>query len=151
MPFSSLSSSSFTNLAFTGKAVAGVSSPITVEIPFTNVPTATFEEWTNLIINVIANNATLNSVLYWKIKHITTTDADFVINPYVGVSGTTSTLQYYDGNFNGTYRTYATFYLSLKNDGILEGNETFAIEIRAGSQTGPLVGTIRIITITDYL
>jgi predicted RecA/RadA family phage recombinase len=77
----------------------------------------------------VANGTTI----YWKIVHITTSDADF------------ATL---NGSFNITNNSGHATTVAVA-DTLTEGSETFYIEYRTGSQSGTLVATSGNYTIND--
>lgn len=90
--------------------------------------------------------------LYWRIKHITTSAADFAAQ-----AG-----QFYSNNWGATaYPSPGSWYnnpygeelgrfgIELLADNTTEGSETFQIEVRESSFSGPVVLTSPIITVSD--
>lgn len=90
--------------------------------------------------------------LYWRIKHITTTAADFS-----EVSGV-----FYSNNWGATaYPSPGPWYINpygeelgrfgifIASDNTTEGNETFQVEVREASLSGPVVLTTPVINISD--
>jgi hypothetical protein len=92
-------------------------------------------EGASVAFNVATTGVPNNTTLYWTLAGGTVTAADF--NP--AVSNGTIVIQ----------NNAATFTLAAKADAITEGNETFAVAIRTGNASGPIVATSPTITIYD--
>lgn len=91
------------------------------------------DEGATLVCNVSANSPSGDGTLYWDISHNTTDAADFT-----AVSGTV-TVSSQSGSFN----------ISAVADNTTEGAETFDINLRTGSASGPVVSQITGVTVND--
>lgn len=91
------------------------------------------DEGATLVCNVSATLPSGDGTLYWDISHVTTDAADFT-----AVSGTV-TVSSQSGSFN----------ISAVADNTTEGAETFDINLRTGSASGPIVSQIAGVTIND--
>ena len=90
--------------------------------------------------------------LYWRIKHITTTAADFAQVSGVFDSNNWGTSAYNPGYswYNNPYgEELGRFGVETIPENITEGTETFQIEIRENSLSGPVVLTSPVISIAD--
>lgn len=167
MPFLSLLSNPSNNLSIAGRPKYGVSAVAQYSFvpspfgPLTNtsipaVPTSIPED------NLGNNSQTfmfyvngINSqgrVLYWTIKHITTTASDFASTS--GYFGSNNWGNNYATSFNYTYahqygEDLGRFSVSMNADLTTEGPETFQVEVRENGYSGPVVLTSSVITITD--
>jgi hypothetical protein len=97
-------------------------------------PSSIFESETRSF-TVKADNARNGTTLYWTIKNITTSDSDFT-----AVSGSFSVT-------NGI----GTFSVLPIAEPIFDPDETFQIEIRTGSISGPVQVTSDIVTVKNQL
>jgi hypothetical protein len=100
---------------------------------YTTSNTASINEGAPFFAYLNTTNVSNGTPIYWSIKHLTTTSADFL-----NQSGTVTIT-------NNT--CHAT--LIVKADNLTEGSERFQVEFRTGSQTGVLVATSGEITIND--
>tara|TARA_Y100000356_G_scaffold31379_1_gene23146 strand:- start:850 stop:1827 length:978 start_codon:yes stop_codon:yes gene_type:complete len=91
------------------------------------------DEGATLVCNVSANLPSGDGTLYWDISHVTTNASDFT-----AVSGTV-TVSSQSGSFN----------ISAVADNVTEGAETFDINLRTGSASGPIVSQITGVTVND--
>ncbi len=91
------------------------------------------DEGATLVCNVSANLPSGDGTLYWDISHVTTNASDFT-----AVSGTV-TVSSQSGSFN----------ISAVADNTTEGAETFDINLRTGSASGPIVSQITGVTVND--
>lgn len=157
MPAISTLSGPSSKLSFTGRSLIGVSSP-TVYMQFPTY-SSQFAEWTFIAFgSQIVFGMQPKTRLYWNIKHITTNSADFKTLPNIpnhyGDHGWLYTIYATGAPAGGTTQmprcVTDALSISIQKDNIAEGNETFAIEYRIGSSTGPVVGTTVNFTITDY-
>jgi hypothetical protein len=90
--------------------------------------------------------------LFWRIKHITTTAADFS-----ETSGTFTSNNWGLSKYNPGYSWYnnpygeelARFGISAIPENVTEGTETFQVEIREASLSGPVVLTSPVISLAD--
>ncbi len=91
------------------------------------------DEGATLVCNVSVNLPSGDGTLYWDIAHNTSNSSDFT-----AVSGTVSVTNQ-SGSFN----------ISAVADNTTEGSETFDINLRTGSNSGPIVSTVVGVTIND--
>lgn len=91
------------------------------------------DEGATLVCNVSANLPSGDGTLYWDIAHNTTNASDFT-----AVSGTV-TVSSQSGSFN----------ISAVADNTTEGAETFGINLRTGSASGPIVSQVTGVTVND--
>jgi hypothetical protein len=92
-----------------------------------------FDEGTSLAVTVSTTNVQDATTLYWTVNHGTTAAADFTAE---------------SGSFTITSNS-GSFNVEAVADLTTEGSETFSIELRTGSITGPIVHTSSTITIND--
>lgn len=92
-----------------------------------------FDEGTSLAVTVSTTNVQDSTTLYWTVNHGTTATADFTAE---------------SGSFTVTSNS-GSFNVEAVADTTTEGAETFTIELRTGSITGPIVDTSSTITIND--
>lgn len=168
MPFLSLLTNSATNFGLTGNALRGataraiykfVPSPFGGYFGQTNtlpaVPSSikeTNEGFNDQTFMFYVNG--INSAgrpLYWKIKHITTTDADFQATS--GFFGSNNWGNNYAGSLSFQYlheygEELGRFGIDMVADGTTEGNETFQVEIREHPTLDPVL-TSSVITVQD--
>ena len=162
MPFISLLTNSATNFGVTGNALRGVtaagiynfvSSPFTggTPVPSTIKETNTGNNDQTFVFYVNGINSA-GRMLYWTIKHITTSTADFY-----GDSGSFASNNWGNAGVTQLSPSYAHQYgeelgrfgIDMVGDSITEGPETFQVEIRESSITGQVVLTSSVITVTD--
>ena len=167
MPFLSLLSNPSNNLSIAGRPKYGVSAVAQYSFvpspfgPLTNtsipaVPESIPED------NLGSNNQTfmfyvngINSqgrILYWTIKHITTTASDFASTS--GFFGSNNWGNNYATSFSASYahqygEDLGRFSVSMNADSTTEGPETFQVEVRENGYSGPVVLTSSVITIND--
>jgi hypothetical protein len=81
--------------------------------------------------------------LYWTVRSTSgnVNASDIVSGVISGTSNITLT-----GDIGGS-----SFTLSMRQDGITEGNETFVVDLRTDSITGPIVATSSPVTISDFI
>jgi hypothetical protein len=81
--------------------------------------------------------------LYWTVRSITgnVNESDIVSGTISGTSNITLT-----GDIGGS-----SFSLTMLQDGVTEGDETFVVDLRTDSITGPVVATSSIVTISDFI
>jgi hypothetical protein len=81
--------------------------------------------------------------LYWTVRAISgnVTASDIVSGEISGTSNITLT-----GDIGGS-----SFTLSMLQDGVTEGNETFVVDLRTDSINGPVVATSSAVTISDFI
>ena len=91
------------------------------------------DEGATLVCNVSVNLPSGDGTLYWDIAHNTSNSSDFT-----AVSGTVSVTNQ-SGSFN----------INAVADNTTEGAETFDINLRTGSNSGPIVSTVVGVTIND--
>jgi hypothetical protein len=90
--------------------------------------------------------------LFWRIKHITTTAGDFYENSGTFISNNWGLSKYNPGYswYNNPYgEELARFGISTIAENVTEGTETFQVEIREASLTGPVVLTSPVISLAD--
>lgn len=90
--------------------------------------------------------------LYWTIKHITTTAADFVTTSGLFASNNWGTSVYNPGYswYNNPYgEELGRFGIEVIAENTTEGTETFQVQIREASYSGPVVLTSPVISIAD--
>jgi hypothetical protein len=95
---------------------------------------ATGELGTPVTWRVVADSATEGTTLYWSIEHISTSPADF--------SAT-------EGSFTINDTFVGAFTITTLADGVPEGNEQYKINVRTGSQLGPVVLTTTVTIVGD--
>jgi len=105
--------------------------PVTYQ--FANYPVSV-DEGKLGIFNLQTTSIPQGTTLYWTILHGTTDSSDFF-----AVSDSFTI----DGSGNGGFTVYPT------GDSLTEGPETFQVEIRTGSITGPVQLTSPLITVND--
>jgi hypothetical protein len=79
----------------------------------------------DVTITFRANSLLTTSTLYWTINHGSTSPTDFVAN---------------SGSF-ATTQGSGTFTVRLIRDFLTEGPETFSVQVRTGSTSGPIIAT----------
>jgi len=90
--------------------------------------------------------------LFWRIKHITTTAMDFSTTSGTFISNNWGTSVYNPGYswYNNPYGDeLARFSIDIIPENITEGTETFQVQIRENSLSGPVVLTSPVISIAD--
>lgn len=109
-------------------------------------PTYTFasfvsqvNEGTTTTYYVNTTNVPATTTLYWTIKHITTSNADFASSVVSGSFAVSGNMTLGLGSFT----------VSTLDDALTEGVETFQIEIRTVSTSGSVVLTSTAISIVD--
>jgi len=105
--------------------------PVTYQ--FANYPVS-IDEGKLGIFNLQTTSIPQGTTLYWTILHGTTNSSDFF-----AVSDSFTI----DGSGNGGFTVYPT------GDSLTEGPETFQVQIRTGSITGPVQLTSPLITVND--
>lgn len=126
----------------TSGAVIGSSAEITLTdtslTPVFTAETTTFEEPQSSSYTV--QNVGPDGTYFWTISHISTAPADFsATSGSFLVSGST------DGLDNGV----GSFGITVLQDRVTEGSQTFRVQVRSGSTAGPVILTSNIVTITD--
>ena len=89
----------------------------------------------SITFTVTTTNALDGTMFYWDVNHISTTNNDF--------SGNVS---------NGTIiiiDNTGTFNVTIKNDDVLENDETFKVNLRKDNSSGPIVAISDVITIRN--
>jgi len=170
MPFLSLLSNPGSSFGTTGRAKYGASAGR--QYSFVPSPFGGYFNQVNTIPAVPAtmgeyyqgsdNNSTFNFYvnainagvrnLYWTIKHGTTTAADFYENSGVFTSnnwGNTFATSLSPQYAHGYGEELGRFPLNVAEDFTTEGAETFQVQIRENSISGPVVLTSSVITIND--
>jgi hypothetical protein len=90
--------------------------------------------------------------LFWRIKHITTTAMDFGATSGTFTSNNWGTSVYNPGYswYNNPYgEELARFGIYIIAENVTEGTETFQVEIREASYSGPVVLTSPVISLAD--
>lgn len=166
MPFLSLLSNPGNNFSIAGRAKYGVSATAQysfVPSPFWyNTPSQPAVPESIAESNLGNNDSTFmfyvhginaqGRLLYWTIKHITTSAADFYDN--YGSFYADNWRNSYITNLSGSYEheygeELARFSITAYPDATTEGPQTFQVEVREGSPFGPVVLTSSVITLSD--
>ena len=114
-------------------SLSGINQPVLISTySFSSIPTS-IDENVDGFFYVDTVNIPDNTVLYWTVKHDTTVDADFTLTWW------SFTITNNAGVFN----------VRPSSDNSTEGPETFSIEIRTSSNTGPVVATSNAVTVND--
>ena len=126
----------------TSGAILGTSGNITISdtslTPVFTVAPTTFEEPESTTFSV--QNVGPDGTYYWTILNGTTTNADFsAASGSFIVSGSTGGLE------NGV----GSFGVTVLQDRVTEGSQTFQVQVRSGSTSGTVILTSPIVTITD--
>lgn len=98
-------------------------------------PPSTDELGTPVTWRVLVDSATEGTTLYWSIEHISTSPEDFLAT---------------EGSFTINDTFIGSFTITTLADGLVEVSEQYKINVRTGSQIGPVVLT-RTITIFESL
>ena len=142
-----------------GAVYSFVSSPFganSVYNPMVPVPPVLLETSNNLnaqsfVFYVHGSGAGIRP-LYWTIKHITTTAMDFGATSGLfdsnnwGLTAYPSPGSWYNNPYGEELGRFGIYTIS---ENVTEGTETFQIEIREASYTGPIVLTSPVISIAD--
>lgn len=127
------------------------SSPVTVaeDVPYTIVPTLTtvIEGRAGLTFNITTPKLANGTKVYWTtLRHAgNITGDDFIVSD--AQSGSAQRLTGFVVILNNT----GSFVLTGRSDGLTEGNETFQIELRIDSVTGPVRATTELITLEEIV
>ena len=167
MPFLSLLTNSATNFGLTGNALEGTTArsvykfvpspfgPSGLYNPMPDVPSnikETNEGFNDQTFVFYVNGTNTNGrPLYWKIKHITTSEADFQATSGFFGSNNWGISAYNPGYswYNNPYGDeLGRFGIEVTADNTQEGNETFQIEIREHPTLQPVL-TSSVITVND--
>lgn len=92
---------------------------------------STLNENSTNIVNFYTTNVANGTTFYWTITNVTTANVDFS-----ATSGSFSTTTNTDSGWLG-FSGKGTFNIITTNDYLIEGTETFTLDIRTGSLSGP--------------
>jgi hypothetical protein len=120
-------------------AILGTSTQILVNDTSTTVPTisastASVDEGVSVTFTVTSSGIPNGTVLYWS------------------TSGTTNAADFTDNTTTGSFtitNNSGTITRTLKNDHIVEGNETVILSVKIGSTSGTTVATSSAVTVND--
>ena len=126
-----------TNIVATSGTIEITDISLDPTFAFSNA-TTTINEGTSVNYTVNCTDVVVGSSLYWTVNHITTSPNDFVESYGTVVISNGSLLS-----------SFGTFTISTLLDSVTEGSETFTLQVRTGSITGPVVATSPTITIVD--
>lgn len=127
------------------------SSSVTVaeDVPYTIVPTLTtvIEGRAGLTFNITTPKLANGTKVYWTtLRHAgNITGDDFIVSD--AQSGSAQRLT----GFVVILNNKGSFVLTGRSDGLTEGNETFQIELRIDSVTGPVRATTELITLEEIV
>lgn len=100
--------------------------------------TSSVNEGSNVTFSVNTTNVSDGTVLYWTI---------------LTVSGSVTGSDFGDGNMSGSFAPITSSLTSvlrtIASDLTTEGSESFALQVRTGSTSGPIVATSSTVTIND--
>lgn len=102
------------------------------------VPSATVvNEGSPVVFTVTTTNVPSGTIIFWNTVPVSGSiqNSDFIDNALVGFATVTNNICTIQRQFN--------------NDSLTEGSDQFRIEIRTGSNSGPIVATSDVVTITD--
>tara|TARA_R100000406_G_scaffold71794_1_gene52015 strand:+ start:442 stop:1416 length:975 start_codon:yes stop_codon:yes gene_type:complete len=124
-----------TSLSVTQLGSSGSVSGVPAGPVYTLTAPNNVDEGNSLQCNVTCNQLAGDGTLYWDINHVTTNAADF---SFQNDSGTVT-----------VNNQVGTFFIAAAADNTTEGPETFDINLRTGSASGPLVAQVLNVTIND--
>jgi len=119
-----------------GNRLANVLIPIDpVPTYLVNVATTDVYEPYNLACSVATSNVPDGTTLYWTIHNITTSSTD--VTPQSGAISITS--------------SSASFFVGIVADALIEGVETFQVQLRIGGTTGGVVAVSPVVSVRSEL
>jgi hypothetical protein len=99
----------------------------------TATPDSSFVEEGSLVQITVSSGSTPSGTYFWTILHDTTSPSDFFEN---------------SGSFTVNSNS-GSFFIFPADDFVFEGDETFQVQIRINSTSGPVIATTGIITVGD--